>query len=93
MSGEIITHDATRRRYSLVIEGAEAYLTYDRTPIDTVHITHTIVPDQLGGRGFGKRLVAQAVEDAIAAGDRIASSCWFATALIEKKPVWAAQMA
>ena len=93
MSGETITHSVAHRRYSLVIQGTEAYLTYERTRADTVHITHTIVPDRLGGRGLGKRLVTRAVEDAIAAGDRVSSSCWFATALIEKKPAWAARLA
>ena len=93
MSGETISHDAARRRYSLVIGGTEAYLTYERPADGRMHITHTIVPDRIGGRGLGKRLVARALEDAIAAGDRVSSSCWFATALIEKTPAWAAQMA
>ncbi|MFT5774680.1 MAG: putative GNAT family acetyltransferase [Hyphomonas sp.] len=93
MSGETINHDAARQRYSLVIDGTEAYLTYERPGDARMHITHTIVPDQIGGRGLGKRLVARALDDAIAAGDKVSSSCWFATALIEKKPAWAAQMA
>ena len=93
MSGETISHDAVRQRYSLVIDGTEAYLTYERPGDARMHITHTIVPDKLGGRGLGKRLVARALEDAIAAGDKVSSQCWFATALIEKKPVWAAQLA
>jgi uncharacterized protein len=93
MSGETISHDAARRRYSLVIGGAEAYLTYERPEDGRMHITHTIVPDRIGGRGLGKRLVARALEDAIAAGDRVSSSCWFATALIGKTPAWASQMA
>ena len=93
MSGETIRHDAARQRYSLVIDGIEAYLTYDRPGDARMHITHTIVPDSLGGRGLGKRLVARAMEDAIAAGDKVSSACWFATALIEKKPAWAAQSA
>ena len=93
MSGETITHDAAARRYSLVIEGTEAYLTYERPAAGRMHITHTIVPDRIGGRGLGKRLVTRAMEDAIAAGDKVSSSCWYATALIEKKPEWAAQQA
>lgn len=93
MSGGTISHDAARRRYSLVIGGAEAYLTYERPADGRLHITHTIVPDAIGGRGLGKRLVARALEDAIAAGDRVSSSCWFATALIGKSPAWTAQMA
>jgi uncharacterized protein len=93
MSGETITHDAAKRRYSLVIDGIEAYLTYERPAPDRMHVTHTIVPDKIGGRGLGKRLVTRAMEDAIAAGDKVSSSCWYATALIEKTPEWSALLA
>lgn len=88
MSAGEIHHDETRRRYSLQLDGHEAYLTYERPRAGVIHITHTIVPDALGGRGLGKRLVRRAVEDALAREDKLSSSCWFATALIEKSPDW-----
>ena len=62
MSGETISHDVDARRYSLIIEGTEAYLTYERPAPDRIHITHTIVPDKIGGRGLGKRLVTRAMD-------------------------------
>lgn len=87
MSAEI-SHDETARRYSAVIDGVEAYLTYERPRAGHRHITHTIVPDQLGGKGLGKRLVTRIMEDSLAAGETVSSSCWFATALIDKHPAW-----
>ncbi len=84
-----ITHDADRRRYSLVIDGIEAYLTYERPKPGLRHITHTIVPDALGGRGIGKRLVAQIMSDIASAGEKVSSSCWFATGVIDKTSAWA----
>ncbi len=89
MSSEI-THDENRQRYSLFEDGLEAYLTYERPSASHRHITHTIVPGALGGRGIGKRLVKQIMNDAIHAGESVSSSCWFASALIEKTPEWAA---
>ena len=85
-----ITHDPNHMRYSYFEDGLEAYLTYERPGAGHVHITHTIVPGALGGRGLGKRLVAAAMKDIIANGDAVSSSCWFASALIEKTPEWAA---
>jgi uncharacterized protein len=85
---EAIHHDAKARRYSLVIEGAEAYLTYETPRPGHRHITHTIVPDAVGGRGIGKRLVARIMEDVAAAGETVSSSCWYASGLIEKTPAW-----
>ncbi|MDP3458383.1 MAG: GNAT family N-acetyltransferase [Hyphomonas sp.] len=88
-----IRHDTARQRYSLVINGTEAYLTYERPKPGHRHITHTIVPDAIGGRGLGKRLVARIMEDVIAANETVSSSCWFASALIDKTPDWAGSLA
>ncbi|MFN3911566.1 GNAT family N-acetyltransferase [Hyphomonas sp.] len=84
-----LTHDAVRRRYSVVVDGVEAYLTYERPKPGVRHITHTIVPDALGGRGIGKTLVTRLMEDAQASGETVSSSCWFATGLIDKTAAWA----
>ena len=85
-----ISHDENLMRYSYFEKGLEAYLTYERPTMGHIHITHTVVPGPLGGRGLGKQLVKRAMEDAIASGETVSSSCWFASALIEKIPAWAA---
>ena len=84
-----ITHDTARQRYSLVIDGVEAYLTYERRQPGVRHITHTIVPDAIGGRGIGKRLVTRIIEDIRAAGEKVTSSCWYASGVIDKTAEWA----
>ena len=83
-----ISHYMTARRYTLSIDGVEAQLDYERRSDGALHITHTLVPEVLGGRGLGKALVTRAVEDALAKGLPIASSCWFATDLIARNPNW-----
>jgi len=92
ISNAEIQHDAARRRYSVVVDGAEAYLTYERPKSDHRLITHTIVPDALGGRGFGKKLVARIMADIIEAKETVSSTCWFASALISKAPAWAQRL-
>lgn len=83
-----ILHDEIRMRYSLFEDGLEAYLTYERPSEGHRHVTHTIVPGRMGGRGLGKRLVTRLMEDVIRNGETVSSSCWFASALIEKTPEW-----
>lgn len=85
------THHPDRKRYNIVVGGVEAYLTYERPREKHIHITHTIVPKSLGGRGLGKQLVASAMQDAVAHDETVSSACWYATALIEKTPDWAAR--
>lgn len=93
MTAQTITHDAARKRYSLIRDGVEAYLTYERPRPGLRHITHTIVPDAIGGRGLGKQLVTRIMEDIIAEGEQVSSACWYASALIEKNADWTARLA
>ncbi|MEZ5997184.1 MAG: GNAT family N-acetyltransferase [Hyphomonas sp.] len=88
-----ITHDENRMRYSLFTDGHEAYLTYERPREGHRHITHTIVPGPIGGRGYGHQLVKAIMQDIIQAGETVSSECWFASALIEKKADWAVMQA
>jgi predicted GNAT family acetyltransferase len=87
-----IAHDAARQRYSVVIGGVEAYLTYERPKPGHRLITHTIVPDALGGQGLGKKLVERVMADIIAGGETVSATCWFAKGLIDKTPEWAARL-
>lgn len=87
-----VTHHEDRQRYSLVIEGHEAYLTYKRLSEDHLKITHTIVPKAIGGRGLGQVLVEAIMTDVIAEDRSVSSSCWYATAKIKDKPSWAARL-
>jgi uncharacterized protein len=88
-----ISHDTERQRYSLILGGVEAYLTYDRPREGHRHITHTIVPEKLSGRSLGKRLVEAVMHDILLADETVSSSCWFASALIEKSETWKARLA
>lgn len=88
-----ISHDADRQRYSLIISGVEAYLTYERPRDGHRHITHTIVPSELGGRELGKRLVEAVMHDVVMNAETVSSSCWFASALIEKNMAWKERLA
>ncbi len=84
-----IQHDATHQRYFILIDGVEAYLTYERPKPGHRHIMHTIVPDALAGRGLGKQLVMRIMTDIMVEKETVSSSCWFASGLIDKTPEWA----
>jgi predicted GNAT family acetyltransferase len=75
-------------RYRLVVDGAEAELTYSRAGDRLIIIDHTEVPSVLRGRKVGERLVRQAVEDARRDGVAIMPLCPFAKAQIERHPEW-----
>ena len=89
MDGTIERDDgASKGRYRLVIDGAEAAMTYSRAGDKLIIIDHTEVPAALRGRKVGERLVRQAIEDARRDGVAIIPLCPFAKAQIDRRPEW-----
>ena len=72
-------------RFTITEDGHEAELTY-RVESDRITLLHTGVPDELGGRGIGGKLVEQAVAKAREEGLTIVPSCSFAKGWLEKHP-------
>ncbi len=78
----------SKGRYRIVIDGAEAEMTYSRAGQRLIIIDHTDIPAVLRGRKIGEQLVRQAVEDARREGIRIIPLCPFAKAQIERHLEW-----
>ena len=72
-------------RFTLEEDGHTAELVYHLNGSRLVLI-HTEVPDELGGRGIGGRLVQAAIERARREGLTIVPNCPFARSWLEKHP-------
>ena len=53
-----IRHDPDARRFLIEVDGHVGHVDYARTG-ETLAITHTIVPPEIGGRGIAAALVQQ----------------------------------
>ncbi|MBO9662644.1 GNAT family N-acetyltransferase [Dokdonella sp.] len=84
MADEIIDNRA-RHRYELSADGYVAHVDYERAP-GTITFIHTIVPEELGGRGIGSKLARRVLDDARAAGEKVIAQCPFIAAYIGKHP-------
>lgn len=82
MSDEIIDNRA-RNRYELSVDGVTAHVDYARTP-GTIRFIHTIVPEQLAGRGIGSKLAQFVLEDARRNGEKIIPQCPFIAAYLKR---------
>ena len=80
-----VQHDAGRGRFLLEEEGLEAELLYRRRA-DRLMLIHTEVPDALGGRGIGARLVRAAVVYARAEHLAVVPWCPFARRWLTDHP-------
>ncbi|MCB0978372.1 MAG: N-acetyltransferase [Acidimicrobiales bacterium] len=78
-------------RFVIEIDGLEAELVY-RLADGRLRLVHTGVPEELGGRGIGGRLVRAALDRAAAEGLTVVPSCEFARAWIDKHPDEAARV-
>ena len=77
---------ASKGRYHMLVDGAEAEMTYSRASETLIIIDHTEVPEALRGRRVGERMVRQAVDDARREGFAIIPLCPFAKAQIDRNP-------
>jgi predicted GNAT family acetyltransferase len=79
----IIEHDAATQCFSLHVEGQRCVLDYTLVG-QTMTITHTGVPDALGGRGLAGQLTKFALEHARAHDWKVVPRCSYAAVYIRR---------
>ncbi|WEX89290.1 GNAT family N-acetyltransferase [Sinorhizobium garamanticum] len=75
-------------RYSAVVEGHTGEMTYSRSSPTLIIIDHTLVPDELRGKGVGQALAKHAVEEARKGGWKIIPLCPFMRAQAMRHAEW-----
>ncbi|WP_331372112.1 GNAT family N-acetyltransferase [Sinorhizobium chiapasense] len=75
-------------RYSATVEGYTGEMTYSRSSPRLIIIDHTLVPDELRGKGVGQALAKHAVEEARNGGWKIIPLCPFMRAQAMRYPEW-----
>jgi hypothetical protein len=80
-----VHHDPAAHRFTTEVEGETAVLEYALAG-DVMTITHTGVPDAIGGRGIAGELMREALK--VAAGNRwrVVPACSYAAAYLKKHP-------
>lgn len=82
MADEIIDNRA-RNRYELTVDGHTAHVDYSREP-GVITFIHTIVPEELGGRGIGTKLAQHVLDEARRSGEKVIPQCPFIAAYIKR---------
>ena len=80
-----IRHDAAHQRFTTEVDGHAARLDYVPGG-SAIAITHTIVPDAIGGRGIAGELMRAAALHARNEGLRIDPQCSYADAWLRRHP-------
>lgn len=80
-----IIHNEQAKRFETTIEGQTGYISYQKQG-DTLVYDHTIVPQALGGRGVGSKLVKHALDYAHEHNKKVSPQCSFVSVYIDKHP-------
>ena len=85
-----ISNDTDRSRYEAVLDGRVAGVAEYQLRDGVITFTHTVVDDELEGRGVGSALAREALDDVRRRGDlRVVPQCGFIRAWIDRHPDYA----
>jgi uncharacterized protein len=81
----VIHHDRAAHRFETQVDGVHCELDYTLVA-GVLTITHTGVPDEVGGRGIASALVKTAMDAARAEGWKVVPACSYASVWIMRHP-------
>lgn len=84
MSNTLI-HNPDECKYEYHIDGHTAYITYDDQN-GQMHLTHTIVPDELAGKGLAKALLEDVLKEIEKENKKAVAKCSYIAKYQEKNP-------
>ena len=82
-----IADNTEKKRFETQVERHTAIIEYIRAK-DTIYLTHTEVPQALGGKGVGSALVKGVLEWIEKEDLKIAPLCPFVAAYMKRHPEW-----
>ena len=80
-----LIHNIDECRYEYHIDGHIAYITYDDQD-GNMHLTHTIVPDPLAGKGLAKMLLEDVLQEIKKENKKAVAKCSYVVKYQEKNP-------
>jgi Predicted acetyltransferase len=80
-----IEHDKENEIFSVVVDGVTAHVSYKLVE-GCLDIRHTIVPDEIGGRGIASALVKAAYDYALENGYKPVATCSYAVVWLQRHP-------
>ncbi|WP_425993781.1 GNAT family N-acetyltransferase [Afipia sp. DC4300-2b1] len=83
-----VRNNPAKKRYELDVEGHIA-ATYYELSDGVITFVHTEVPEALGGRGIGSKLIKETLDQVRAAGLKVIAQCPFVKAYIGKHQEYA----
>lgn len=81
-----IKHDEAKQRFWVEVDGCKAHVSYQLTDKGGLDIRHTIVPEEIGGRGIASALVKATYDYAREKGLKPVATCSYAVKWLQRHP-------
>jgi predicted GNAT family acetyltransferase len=93
MSERIFSINKEKNRFELAVDGHTAFIEYILAKGDIMFLTHTEVPDALGGKGVGSEIVEKALNYIKDHNYTLAPLCPFVAKYLTRHTDWKAILA
>jgi predicted GNAT family acetyltransferase len=80
-----IRHNENESRFETTVDGSVAFVEYDLEP-GSIVFTHTVVPDEISGRGIANQLASHVLNYAREQKLAVVPQCAFIASWIERHP-------
>lgn len=80
-----ITHNSEKNRFEVIVDGVKAYTAF-RIENGALDIRHTIVPEEIGGRGIASALVKATYDYALSQHLQCIATCSYAAVWLQRHP-------
>lgn len=87
MDNQLFRNDE-KKRFELEVEGHTAFIEFIIDKDNVMYLTHTEVPNALGGKGVGKSIVEKTLNYIKDNGYTLAPLCPFVAAYLKRNPDW-----
>jgi uncharacterized protein len=81
-----IRHNEQTSQFETTVDGITAFAAYDLEDPNRIVFTHTIVPEELSGRGIANQLVKTGLDHAREKKLTVVPQCSFVAAFIKRHP-------
>ena len=81
-----LVHNEAESKYEYHIDQYVAYITYDEDENGNMHLTHTIVPTELAGKGLARTLLEDVLEELKKNNKKAVAQCSYVVKYQEKHP-------
>lgn len=87
MDNQLFRND-DKKRFELEVDGHTAFIEFIIDKDNVMYLTHTEVPNALGGKGVGKNIVEKTLHYLKDNGYTLAPLCPFVAAYLKRNPDW-----